>query len=124
MSYALDKGETLGRLERMRLLSEYNKTRASVTNGGRLERMRGLRRLNEIRALLGAGGGQPLADERISLLQAVLQGAHDQLALGDLLDKIAAAVEGLSSDGRLSGEADALGERAIEHWAGLITVEG
>lgn len=55
MSYALDKGQALGRLERMRLVSEYNKLRGSVTDGNRIARMRGLKRMNEIRALLGAG---------------------------------------------------------------------
>lgn len=61
----------------------------------------------------------PAESAETKFLVDVKAGAHDALALGELLDKIEAAVNKLNADGLLSGDVDAAASAAVVHWAEL-----
>ena len=54
-----------------------------------------------------------------AFLRDIARGAHDALALNDMLDQIAVAVRKLSAGGLLTGAVDAHASDAITHWATL-----
>lgn len=122
-----DRAGQISRIERMRLLKESKELRQQLDSGElkRVARMKAVMRSKEIRAILGGGDAtKPGESEHIALLRSVLQGAHDALGIGALLDKIDAAINALAGGGELQGDTDRLGEQAIEHWAGLVPVAG
>ena len=122
----LDRAGGLTRVERMKLLTELKKARASIDGGAlkRIERMKLIMRMKEIRALLTDATTPETADAdpNAAVLREVADGKHDGLELGPLLDKIEAALIALRDAGKLEGATDALGERAIEHWARMVPV--
>jgi hypothetical protein len=61
----------------------------------------------------------PAASPDLAFLQDVIRGAHDALALADLLEKIEASVMGLQEAGQLVGDADKIANEAITRWAEL-----
>lgn len=122
-----DRAGQISRIERMRLLKESKELRQQLDSGElkRVARMKAVMRSKEIRAILGGGDAtKPGESEHIALLRSVLQGAHDALGIGALLDKIDAAINALAGAGELQGDTDRLGEQSIEHWAGLVPVAG
>lgn len=61
----------------------------------------------------------PAESADLAFLKDVLRGAHDALALADLLEKIEASVMGLQEAGQLTGDADRIANEAITRWAEL-----
>lgn len=59
----------------------------------------------------------PTESAEAKFLREVKEGAHDALALDDLLTKIEAAVLALQEAGQLTGDIDAMASAAITHWA-------
>lgn len=127
MAYVMDRAEGVSRLERMKLLREYNGIRQGVPDLSRVERMRALKRINEIRTVLGMGAEptpEPTPENPlVKTLREILAGARDNLDLRSLLDSIGIAVEGLSATGELVGEIEDLADAAITHWANLEAAE-
>jgi hypothetical protein len=70
-------------------------------------------------AQLKAAEPEPAASPDLAFLQDVIRGAHDALALADLLEKIEASVMGLQEAGQLVGDADKIANEAITRWAEL-----
>jgi hypothetical protein len=62
---------------------------------------------------------EPAESAEVKFLREVTAGAHDALALADLLEKIEASVVALQEAGQLTGEADKIANDAITRWAEL-----
>lgn len=61
----------------------------------------------------------PAETAEAKFLREVKAGTHDAVALGDLLERIEAAVKALSDTGQLTGDLDATATEAINHWVEL-----
>lgn len=64
-------------------------------------------------------GLAPSETAEAAFLREVKAGAHDALALGDLLDRIEASVKALADAGQLAGDVDALASEAVARWVSL-----
>ncbi len=94
-----------------------------------LARLKLAARSNEIRKQLGAGvpviqtapAPSDVATEpdQVKTLREVTAGQHDTKGLPELFGLIQGAVNGLDEAGLLSGDADAVANEAITHWAEL-----
>lgn len=62
---------------------------------------------------------EPAESAEVAFLREVKAGAHDALALGELLSKIEANIQALNEAGGLTGDVDALANEAITRWVEL-----
>jgi hypothetical protein len=102
-----------------------------IAAGDMLAKLRLVARANEVRKQLGDSlvpvvQPKPVTpepeqadQEQVKSLREVIAGTHDGKSLPELFAIIQEAVNGLDEAGMLSGEADAVANEAITHWAEL-----
>jgi hypothetical protein len=114
-------------MARMKLTSQLRGLKAQILALGKdpismIKSARLAEQLRKIRKELGASTGmtKPQVElPHVTTLRAVAAGQHDSKGLPELYGLIQEAVNGLDEAGELTGDAEAVANEAITHWAEL-----
>jgi hypothetical protein len=116
-------------IERLKLAGELRKARGELaTASNAIAKLRIVKVIREVRIKLGLGAAPPdpettaTGNDNVATLREIAAGKRDKAGfdgLQSLYAQIDAAVQALSSDNLLEGEAEEAANAAITHWAEL-----